>query len=75
MGEKVGNAKVTREPGYLYYVSGKGDVARVKRGTKGSQIVLKGAVVRQPGYLYYVSKSGQVERTRMARGKQKRMRG
>ena len=75
MGEKVGNFKVSRESGYLYYT--KGDpvcIYRTKTQHKGrtkskqaGTLVLKTNVKRTNGYLFYVDGSGALARAKMSR--------
>ncbi|MBN2121630.1 hypothetical protein JW721_01045 [Candidatus Micrarchaeota archaeon] len=68
MGKKIGNEKIDRQDGYLYFVGKDGYVWRVpmkhnKRGTKkrvGSEKVAK-----EKGFLYYVGSDGAVYKAKM----------
>jgi hypothetical protein len=72
MAEKIGTEKISREPGFVYYVDSKGYVGRAARGKKGHKArVSKEAVKRASGYLYYLNSEGYVARTKMARGRHK----
>lgn len=70
MGHKIGNEKIHREPGYLYYVGKDGFVWRApmktnKRGRKkkiGTEKIRK-----KKGYMYYINKTGYVSEAKMAR--------
>lgn len=71
-GTKIGNEKVTREKGYVYYVDSKGYVGRAAKGKSGHKaVVSKTAVKREPGYLYYLNSEGYVARTAMKHGRSK----
>lgn len=68
MGTKVGNQKVVREKGYLYYLGKDGFVwasptKANKTGTKKK--VTTEFIKREPGYLYYLGKDGFVGRAKM----------
>jgi hypothetical protein len=68
MGERVGNEKIERENGYIYYVGTDGYVYRVptRNNPHGKKArVSKTAVKREPGYLYYLDKNGYVARAKM----------
>ena len=74
MAEKVANAGISRDSGYLYYIDKQGDVSRVAmaRGRKGRgspEKVKKVGVKRESGYLYFIDKQGDVSRAKMARGR------
>lgn len=78
MGEVLVKTGVKREPGYLYFVDKKGNVARAKMarggGKKGKQkqeVLAKTGVKRQEGYLYYVDSKGNLCRAKMARRKKR----
>ncbi len=70
MGKRIGKEKISREPGYLYYVGKDGYVWRApmktnKRGRKkkvGSEKIKK-----RKGYMYYLDKAGYVGEAKMAR--------
>ncbi len=68
MGKRVGNEKVTREPGYLYYVGKDGFVWRTpmkanKKGTKKK--VGNEKIAKKSGYLYYLDEAGFVAEAKM----------
>ena len=79
MGEVLVKCGVKRQPGYLYFVDKKGNVARAKMarggGKKGKQkqeVLAKTAIKRESGYLYYVDSKGNLCRAKMARRGKKR---
>ena len=71
----VAKVGVKKEPGWLYFVDKKGNVARAKmaRGRKRSrakpQVVAKVGVKKQKGYLYFIDKKGNISCAKMARGR------
>lgn len=74
MGEVLVKCGVKRQPGYLYFVDKKGNVARAKMarggGKKGKQkqeVLAKTGIKRESGYLYYVDSKGNLCRAKMAR--------
>ncbi len=76
MAEKVADANVKKEPGYLYFVDKDGDVSRApmsrggrKKGKAKTEKVARVGVKKEPGYLYFVDKKGNVSRAKMARGR------
>jgi hypothetical protein len=76
MAEKVADAGVKKEPGYLYFVDKQGDVSRAvmargrKKGKTGKvEKVAKCNVSKEPGYLYFVDKNGDISKAKMARGR------
>lgn len=74
MAEKVAEAGVKREKGYLYYIDKKGDISRAKMargGKKGGdpQTIKKLGIKREKGYLYFIDKKGDVSRAKMKRGR------
>ena len=79
MAKVVEKTKITREPGYLYFVDKNGDVARAKAsvgGKKGGgkiQVVAKAGVKKKKGYMYFVDKAGNIAEVSMNRkgGKKK----
>jgi outer membrane protein assembly factor BamB len=68
MGRKIGNERIDRQDGYLYFVGKDGYVWRVpmkhnKRGSKkrvGSEKIAK-----EKGFLYYVGSDGSVYKAKM----------
>jgi len=70
--EKVTQAGITREKGYLYFLDKQGDISRAKMargGVKGGaqEKVFTAGVVRESGYLYYIDKQGDISKAKMAR--------
>lgn len=68
MGKKIGNEKIAREDGYLYFVGKDGYVWRVpmkhnKRGSKKRVGTEK--VAKERGFLYYVGSDGFVYKAKM----------
>ncbi len=77
--EKVANAGVKREAGYLYFLDGDGDISRAQmvrghsKAQKGkNEKVAQTAVKKEAGYMYFIDKDGDVARTKMARGGKKK---
>ena len=70
MASKLARTQIEREPGYLYFLDGAGDVARVRmrRGARSGrpQKVERLGVERDPAYLYFIDADGDVARTRKA---------
>ena len=76
MAEKVANAGVKKESGYLYFVDKQGDVSRAKmsrggrkKGSVATEKVARVGVRKERGFLYFVDKNGDVSRAKMARGR------
>jgi len=76
MAEKVADAGVKKQPGYLYFVDKDGDVSRApmsrggrKKGKAKTEKVARVGVKKESGYLYFVNKNGGVSRAKMARGR------
>lgn len=67
MAEKVHKCNVKREQGYLYFITGGGDVARFRRGSNRTEIVCpnNGDFKKEHGWMYYLDKHGDVSRSRM----------
>jgi hypothetical protein len=68
MGKRIGNEKIGREDGYLYFVGKDGYVWRVpmkhnKRGSK--KRVGNERVSKERGFLYYVGSDGFVYKAKM----------
>lgn len=68
MGKRVGSEKITREPGYLYYIGKDGFVWKTpmkvnKKGRKAKVGTEKTA--RKSGCMYYVDKAGYVCEAKM----------
>ncbi len=63
MGKKIGNEKISREDGYLYYVGKDGFVwaAPMKHNKRGKKKrVGTEKVEKEAGFMYYVDGSGYV---------------
>lgn len=75
MAEKVAQAGVKKEAGFLYFVDKDGDISRAPmvRGTTAKKAntdkVAKVNVKKESGFLYFVDKDGDVSRAPMARGR------
>ena len=70
MGKRIGKEKITREPGYLYYVGKDGFVWRapMKTNTRGrKKKVGTEKIHKKRGCMYYLDKKGFVGEARMAR--------
>jgi hypothetical protein len=68
MGTKIGNEKIKREKGYLYYVGKDGYVwaAPMKNNPSGKKRkVGTEKVNREKGYMYYIGKDGFVANAKM----------
>ena len=70
MAEKVAQAGVKREEGYLYYIDKQGDVSRAKMargGKKGGkpEKVQKVGLKKEKGFLYFLDKKGDISRAKM----------
>ena len=70
MAERVGNERIEREDGYLYYLGKDGYVWRVpmksnKTGTK--ERIGTEHIEREKGYFYFIDDEGYVCRTRVIR--------
>ena len=68
MGKKISNEKITREPGYLYYVGKDCYVWRTpmkvnKKGKKAKVGTEK--ITRKSGCMYYLDKAGYVCEAKM----------
>jgi hypothetical protein len=79
MAEVLVKCGVKREPGYLYFVDKKGNVARAKmargrkkKGKVKQQVLVKCGIKRAAGWLYFLDKKGNVARVKMARRGKKR---
>jgi len=75
MGDKVGNEKIEREAGYLYFVGKDGFVwaAPMKFNKKGrKKKVGSEKIKKEDGYMYYLGKKGYVERAKLKNFKKKR---
>ncbi len=74
MSEKIGNEKIERESGFLYYLGKDGRVWRspMKSNSKGKKgAVSSEKIEREAGFLYFIDKKGFVSRVAMKRGKKK----
>ncbi|MDD1639475.1 MAG: hypothetical protein LUO87_05320 [Methanomicrobiales archaeon] len=68
MGQKVGNEKIKRESGYLYFVGKDGYVwAAPMKHNKGGRKKKVGSekIAKQPGFMYYLGKDGFVAKAKM----------
>jgi outer membrane protein assembly factor BamB len=68
MGKKVGNEKIKREDGYLYYIGKDGYVwASPMKHNKGGKKKKVGTekIEKKKGYMYYVGKDGYVYEAKM----------
>jgi hypothetical protein len=68
MGQKVGNEKIKREEGYLYFVGKDGYVwAAPMKHNKGGRKKKVGSekIAKQPGFMYYLGKDGFVAKAKM----------
>jgi len=64
--ERVGNQKVKRKKGYLYYVGKDGYVYEIPENGKGEGVrVTNAKIERKEGYLYYVNEEGYVVRAKL----------
>lgn len=74
MGTKVGNQKVVRKPGYLYYLGKDGYVWETPtKANKTGQKKRVGTelIKREPGFLYYLGKDGFVGKAPLKNVKKK----
>jgi hypothetical protein len=67
---------VKKAPGYLYFLSSRGDIMRVKMSRKkgrkmAKELVLKVGLKRELGFLYYISAKGDIMRAPMKGGAKK----
>ncbi len=63
MGQKIGNEKISREDGYLYYVGKDGFVwaAPMKHNTRGKKKKVGSVKIsKESGFMYYLGKDGFV---------------
>lgn len=68
MGRKIGNERISREDGYLYFVGKDGYVWRVpmKHNRRGSKKrVGSERIGKERGFLYYVGSDGFVYKAKM----------
>ena len=70
MAQKVTDAGIRREEGYLYYIDKQGDISRAKMargGKKGGRTekVQKLGIKKESGWLYFLDKKGDVSRAKM----------
>ena len=68
MGKRIGTEKITREPGYLYYVGKDGYVwqvpTKLNKSGKKKRIGTE-KIERKEGYMYYIDKNGYVAEAKM----------
>jgi hypothetical protein len=70
MGQRIGNEKITRKVGYLYYIGKDGYVweAPMKSNKRGKKSKVGSEKIgKEKGYLYYLDKAGFVCKAKMAR--------
>lgn len=70
MAERIGDEKVMREEGYLYFLGKDGYVWRtpMKTNNRGRKAkVGSEKIKRDSGYLYFIDKAGYVARAKMNR--------
>lgn len=77
MAEKVLKVGIKREPGYLYYIDKKGNIARapMARGGKARgkpEVVKETKIKREEGWMYFIDKQGDISRAKMVRGGKKK---
>ena len=68
MGKKIGNEKINREDGYLYYVGKDGYVwaSPMKHNKRGKKKKVGSEKInRKPGHMYYVDGKGFVCEAKM----------
>ncbi|MFN3910009.1 MAG: hypothetical protein ACK4J0_02135 [Candidatus Anstonellaceae archaeon] len=68
MGKKVGNEKIQREDGYIYYVGKDGYVwaSPMKHNKKGKKKkVGNEKIQKKSGFMYYIGKDGYVYEAKM----------
>lgn len=70
MAERIGEERLAREDGYLYFLGKDGYVWRtpMKTNTRGRKARIGSEKIkRDTGYLYFIDKSGYVARAKMNR--------
>ncbi|MFH1590050.1 MAG: hypothetical protein ABIB43_05785 [archaeon] len=72
LAEKVAQAGISKDPGFMYFLDRDGDVSRThySRGNRhrgGNEKVKCLDIKREPGYLYFIDKEGDVARTKIRR--------
>ena len=75
MGQKIGQEKIDREDGYLYYLGKDGHVWKspMKSNSRGRKARIgEEKIQREQGYLYYIDKNGYVARAVMKNSSKKR---
>jgi len=68
MGQKIGNEKIVREEGYLYYIGKDGFVwaAPMKHNTRGKKKkVGTQKISKESGWMYYLGKDGYVYKAKL----------
>lgn len=68
MGSKVGNEKISREDGYLYYIGKDGYVwaAPMKHNKKGKKKKISATrITKESGFMYYLGKDGYVYKAKL----------
>ena len=70
MAERIGDERIKREEGYLYFLGKDGYVWRtpMKTNTRGRKAKIGNEKIkRDTGFLYFIDKSGYVARAKMNR--------
>jgi hypothetical protein len=71
--ELVVELKIKKDPRYFYFITAKGDVARVRRVRKKKgyvfrpEIIKRVGIKREKGYIYFICKKGNIARTKIKR--------
>lgn len=75
MGNRIGKEKITREPGYLYFVSKDGFATRVptklnqKKPGFTKKVVGTEKIEKKVGSMYYLDKAGYICEAKLAHHK------
>lgn len=65
--EKVKKCGIKKESGYLYFVDGNGDAARIKPRQTTKEIICKNdnEFKKEVGWMYFIDKSGDISRAKI----------